>query len=332
MTPLKVAIIYNDPFTETHTGSGEEDAIVGVLEEVVAVKKALLDLGHGVEKVPLRPPLESVPGAMRNIQADVIFNLFEGFEDLPHSEPVVARMLEELGMRFTGNSSRTLALTLDKAGFKDVLNKAGVSTPAFQVMTPATVKSFSLNFPCIVKPKDEDASHGLSPENVVWGMEQLAAQVGLISGRFRGYALVEEFLDGREFNSSILGNNQPEMVEISEITYTLPPGLPRILTFESKWFEDTEYYKGTGVCCPAEIGSELRDTISSIVLSSCKAAGCRGYARVDMRQAADGSINVLEVNANPDITPELGIARQAAARGMAYTELIQKIVDLALEP
>ena len=328
---MKIAIIYNDPFTEPQDYCGEEEAITGVLEEVVAVKKAMLELGHAVEKVPLRPPLESVPAALDGIKADVIFNLFEGFEDFPHSEPVVARMMEEKGLRFTGNPSRTLALTLDKADFKSVLHRAGVSTPAFQVLNPGNVDSFNLDFPCIVKPKDEDASHGLSPENVVWDMEQLGTQVSRVSGRFRGYALVEEFIDGREFNSSILGNSVHEVVEISEITYTLPPGLPRILTFESKWFEETDYYKGTGVCCPAEISPELRETISGIVLASCKAAGCRGYARVDMRQAGDGRIKVLEVNANPDITPELGIARQAAARGMAYTELIQKIIDLALE-
>jgi D-alanine-D-alanine ligase len=142
---------------------------------------------------------------------------------------------------------------------------------------------------------------------------------------------VEEFIDGREFNSSVLGNREHEVVEISEITYTLPEGLPRILTFESKWFEDTEYFRGTGVQCPAEITGELREMITDIVLASCRAAGCRGYARVDMRQAADGSIKVLEVNANPDITPELGIARQAAARGMSYPALIQRIVDLAME-
>jgi D-alanine-D-alanine ligase len=331
ITPLKVAILYNDPPGEVIIPNGEEEAITGVLEEVVAVKKALIALGHEVEKVPLRPPLDTVPRLLRNIKADVIFNLFEGFEDQPHSEPVVAHMMEELALPFTGNPSRVLDLTLDKAGFKTVLQEAGVDTPAFMVLTPANVQDFRLRFPCIVKPRDEDASHGLSPENVVSDMEQLREQVARVSGRFRGYALVEEFIDGREFNASVLGNSVHELVEISEITYALPPGLPRILTFESKWFEETDYYKGTGVCCPAQVDAGLRETIVVAVLSSCRAAGCRGYARVDMRQDLDGGIKVLEVNANPDITPELGIARQAAARGMAYTALIQKIVDLALE-
>jgi len=329
--PLRVAIIYNDPPGEITIPNGEEEAITGVLEEVVAVKKALISRGHEVEKVPLRPPLEGVPHMLRNIEANVIFNLFEGFEDQPHSEPVVARMMEDMGLSFTGNPSSVLDLTLDKAAFKNVLRDAGIETPDFMVMTPANVRDFRLRFPCIVKPRDEDASHGLSPENVVSDMEQLKEQVVRISSRFRGSALVEEFIDGREFNASILGNSVHEMVEISEIVYTLPPGLPRILTFESKWYEETDYYLNTAVSCPAEIDGDLRERIAKTVLSSCRAAGCRGYARVDMRQDVDGSIKVLEVNANPDITPELGIARQAAARGMTYADLIQKIVDLALE-
>jgi len=330
--PLKVAIIYNEPVTDSPIiDFGEEEAIIGVLEEVVAVKKALLELGHSVEKVPLRPPIESVQDVLKAIKADVIFNLFEGFEDQPHSEPVIARWLEEMGMPFTGNPSHVLKLTLDKAEFKKVLTGAGVAVPASIVLTPDTVESFCLKYPCIVKPRDEDASHGLSQENVVNNMADLRIMVERVSERFRGSALVEEFIDGREFNASVLGNGKLSLVEISEIIYTLPAGLPRILTFESKWFEETDYYKGTGVRCPPDIDDALRQVITDVVLKSANAAGCRGYARVDMRQDRDGSIKVLEVNANPDVTPELGIARQAAARGMTYPELIQKIVYLALE-
>lgn len=329
---LKVAIIYNEPVTNLPLiDDGEEESIIGVLEEVVEVKKALLELGHSVEKVPLRLPIESVPEVLKKIQADVIFNLFEGFEDLPHSEPVVAKMMEDLDMRFTGNPSSTLARTLDKAEFKKTLQKAGVSTPASVVLTPGTVDNFNLNFPCIVKPKDEDASNGLTPENIVTNMAEMKTMVEKVSGRFRGYAMVEEFIDGREFNASVLGNKDLSLVEISEIEYTLPPELPRILTYESKWAEDSVYFQETGVCCPAKIDSALRENITGIVLASTRAAGCRGYARVDMRQDQDGTIKVLEVNANPDIEPGLGIALQASTRDMSYSQLIQKIVDIALE-
>lgn len=332
MNALKVAIIYNEPVTNLPLiNNGKDESIIGVLEEVVAVKKALLELRHTVEKVPLRLPIESVPDVLKRIQADVVFNLFEGFEDLPHTEPVVAKMMEDLGIRFTGNSSHTLALTLDKAEFKKVLQRAGVSTPASNVLTPATLGSFNLNFPCIVKPRDEDASNGLNPENLVQNLEQLKVMVEKVSSRFRGYALVEEFVDGREFNASVLGNKELSLVEISEIVYTLPPDMPRILTYESKWNEDSVYFQETGVCCPAKIDNDLREKITGVVLASTRAAGCRGYARVDMRQDKNGEIKVLEVNANPDIEPDLGIALQASTRGMSYAQLIQKIIDLALE-
>jgi D-alanine-D-alanine ligase len=329
--PLKVAIIYNDPFADSPGEIGESEAIIGVLEEVVAVKKALLELGHEVQQVALRKPLETVRQTIRDIKADLIFNLFEGFDDDPNTEPVVTAMMEEIGIPFTGNPSSVLALTLDKFKMKRVLQKANVASPPAQVLTPHDILTFTLNFPCIVKPKDEDASHGLTRASIVNNMEQLFEQVNYISSNFRGQAMVEEFVDGREFNASVLGNRELELVEISEITYSLPPELPRILTFESKWFEETDYYKGTGVTCPAPLSGKLREDVVNAVLASCRAAGCRGYARVDVRQDKDGSIKVLEVNANPDLTPELGIARQAATRGMTYADLIQKIVDLALE-
>jgi len=330
--PLKVAIIYNNPFADNPNMVGETEAIVGVLEEVVAVKESLLELGHEVKQVPLHRPLEASREIINGIQADVIFNLFEGFDDDPHTEPIVAQMMEERGMRFTGNPSKTLALTLDKAKMKQVMKKVGVSTPAYQLLTPDNVLTFMLDFPCVVKPNDEDASHGLKPENVVTNMEQLFNQVNRIGGEFRGVALVEEYIDGREFNASVIGNKDSlELVEISEIVYTLPPELPRILTFDSKWFEESEYYENTEVACPAPIDGELRKAVAEAVLTSTRAAGCRGYARVDMRQADDGSIKVLEVNANPDLTPELGIARQANERGWMYTQLIEKIVNVAME-
>lgn len=329
--PLKIAIIHNDPYADVLNKIGETGAIIGVMDEVVAVKEALIELGYPVQLIPLGRPLEKAQKTLESVCADLVFNLFEGFDDAPETEPVIARWMEEKHIRFTGNPSNVLELTLDKAKTKSVLSTAGIKTPAYQVLNPDTMDGFSLKFPCIVKPNAEDASHGLLPESVVQNKEQLIAQVERITRNFRGSALIEEFIDGREFNASVLGNSSLSLLEISEITYTLPRGLPRILTFESKWIEGTEYYVGTGVTCPAQIDPELRKTIADIVLTGCKAVGCRGYARVDMRQDLNGDIKVLEINANPDISPDLGIARQANAVGISYAELIQKIVSLALE-
>jgi D-alanine-D-alanine ligase len=188
-----------------------------------------------------------------------------------------------------------------------------------------------LNFPCIVKPLGEDASHGLSEESVVHNIGQLEKQVTKISQLFNGNTLVEEFLEGREFNMTVLGNKEPITLPVAEMVYYLPPGLPKLLTFAAKWEKDSLYYKETRATCPAEIGEQERKQISQTAQIAYKLLGCRGYARVDMRMDAEEVPNVLEVNPNPDLSPGYGVARQAKVAGIAYSQLIEKIVMFALE-
>jgi D-alanine-D-alanine ligase len=328
---LKIAIIFNEPSSDRYNDMGESKAVASVLEEVRPVHRALTELGYSVVKIPLRPPLELVEEKLRALEVDLVFNLFEGFEGRPETEATVADMLCGLGIPFTGNPPSTLSLALDKAKAKEVLESDGVRTPKYQSLSPENLYLFHLKFPCIVKPLGEDASHGLSEESVVSNMDQLEKQVTKISQHFRGSTLVEEFLEGREFNVTVLGNKEPFALPVAEMVYYLPPELPRLLTFSAKWHEESLYYKGTRATCPAEIGEEEREQISQTALTAFKLLECRGYARVDMRLDAEEVPNVLEVNPNPDISPGYGAARQAKAAGMTYSQLIEKIVMFALE-
>jgi D-alanine-D-alanine ligase len=328
---LKIAIIFNQPSSDRYGDMGESKAVASVLEEVKPVHRALNELGYPVVKIPLRPPLELVEEKLRALEADLVFNLFEGFEGRPETEATVADMLCGLGIPFTGNPPSTLSLALDKAKAKAILESDGVRTPKYQSLSPENLHLFHLNFPCIVKPLGEDASHGLSEESVVNNLDQLTKQVTRISQLFRGGTLVEEFLEGREFNVTVLGNKEPITLPVAEMVYYLPPELPKLLTFAAKWQEESLYYKGTRATCPAEIGEQEREQISQTALTAFKLLGCRGYARVDMRLDAEEVPNVLEVNPNPDISPGYGAARQAKAAGMTYSQLIEKIVMFALE-
>lgn len=328
---LKIAIIFNEPKSDRYSDMGEFKAVAGVLEEVRPVSRALSELGYSVTKVPLRPPLEKVREKIKTISAELVFNLFEGFEGHPKTEAMVASMLSELGIPFTGNPPSTLALALDKAKAKAILESDGIRTPKYQCLRPENLYLFHLNFPCIVKPLGEDASHGVSEESVVHNLEQLERQVTKISQLFGGNTLVEEFLEGREFNVTVLGNEEPLILPVAEMVYYLPPELPKLLTFSAKWHEESIYYKGTRATCPAEIGEEERDAISRTALSAFKLLHCRGYARVDMRMDVEGVPNVLEVNPNPDISPGYGAARQAKAAGLTYNQFIEKIVLYAIE-
>ena len=328
---MKIAIVFNQPKPDRYSDLGEEIAIGSVLEEVNPVCRALRKLGHSTVKVPLSPPLEQVKNTIKALESDLVFNLFEGFDGMSETEATVANILEELGIPFTGNPSSALALALDKARAKQVLQSGGVRTPRCQVLCPDNVFLFDLSFPCIIKPAHEDASHGLSEESVVDDFEHLERQVYRVSKAFRGDALVEEFLEGREFNVTVIGNGHPIVLPIAEMVYYLPPDLPKLLTFAAKWYKETPYYKGTKARCPAQISDEEIEAISHTAATAFTLIGCCGYARVDMRMDDEGIPNVLEVNPNPDITPGYGVARQARAAGMNYDQFIGQILSMALE-
>jgi len=327
----RVAIIYNEPTPGRYEAMGEGRAVRGVLDEVEAVCSALSELGYPVRRIPLSPPLERVREALQTLDTDVAFNLFEGFEGRPETEAAVAGLLSELGLAFTGCPGAVLSLALDKMQAKALLRAAGVDVPTDQLLSPESLPLFRLGFPCIVKPCAEDASHGIAEESVVHDAASLNRQVTKVSELFGGWALVEEFIDGREFNATVLGTGEPVVLPISEIVYSLPPGVPWILTFAAKWEPQSVYYQGSRVVCPAEIEPELKERIAKTVLAAFRLLGCSGYARVDMRLNSAGQLKVIEVNPNPDISPDSGAARQCRAAGMTYSQFIERIVLLALE-
>jgi len=326
----RVAIIFNADCPSRYRSLGEEQAVLGVLEAVRAVGGALSALGYPVRQVPLAPPLEEVEATLRRLETDVVFNLFEGFSGNPETEAEVADMMSALGLAYTGCPGAALRLSLDKAGSKKLLQANGIRTPVFQVLSEGSVSGFNLGFPCIVKPQGEDASHGISSESVVDSPAGLRGQVARVSRHYGGTALVEEFLDGREFNATVLGNSEMLALPVSEVEYALPSGAPRILTYSAKWQPDSRYFGGTVPSCPAHVTEEEREDIGALAIRACRMLGCQGYARVDMRTDAGGNLNVLEVNPNPDVSPGSGAARQAAAAGMTYAGLIDRITRLAL--
>lgn len=328
---MRVTIVYNEPRHPGYETVVDEKAVLGVLEAVDAVHQALLELDFDVTVLPLVPPLEQAQAELRNVNTDLVFNLFEGFFGYPETEAVIAEILSEMGVPFTGCPSPVLRLALDKARAKLIFKAAGIKTPDFQLLNPRTLHMFRLDYPCIVKPRCEDASEGLSTESVVHDFSALERQVSRICDFCGGDALVAEFLPGREFNATVMGNSELTVLPVSEIVYSLPPGMPEILTFDAKWEPDSPYFEGTKPVCPADIEAEEQQRIVETVTTVYRLLGCQGCARVDMRLDQEAQLNVIEVNPNPDISPGTGAARQAEAAGMTYTQFIEKIVQLALD-
>jgi D-alanine-D-alanine ligase len=327
----RIAIVYNRPQPSRYDNTHESKAVIGVLHCVTAVHRALIELGYSVTIIPLVPPYEQARSSLYSLDCGLVFNLFEGFAGEPQTEAIVPEILSEIEMPYTGCPASAIKIALDKVKVKKMLITAGIPTPDFQVLSPQKLNIFRLNYPCIVKPVNEDASHGITSESVVHDFLSLDKRVKMISDAYGEQALVENFIDGREFNVTILGNTQYTVLPVSEIVYTLPPEMPSILTFDAKWEPGSMYYKSTKVACPANITHREQISIHEKALSAFRLLGCSGYARVDMRMDKIGNIYIIEVNPNPDISFESGAVRQAIAAGMRYNQFIDKIMKLGWE-
>jgi D-alanine-D-alanine ligase len=327
----RVAVVYNEPYASRYDQNCEQKAVLGVMEAVTAVHQALLELHDDVVLLPLVPPFKAARKKLAALAVDVVFNLFEGFCGEPQTEALVPEALDELGLTYTGCQPDVLRLALDKAKVKVILQSSDIPTADFQLLNPETLNTFRLGYPCIVKPRSEDASHGISDQSVVRDLPSLKRQVQIVSEKYSGGALIEEFIGGREFNATVIGNDRFNVLPVSEIVYTLPPGVPRLLTFAAKWENDSIYYENTKVHCPAEVTVEEREYIAGTALATFRLLRCSGYARVDMRMDEAGKLNVIELNPNPDISPGTGAARQAEAAGMTYSQFVDIVVNLALE-
>lgn len=326
---MRIALLHNELLPSSYHSFGEGVAVSSVMESVTAVKEVLQSAGHQVTVLGLRPPLANAVAQVTDLKTELVFNLFEGFEGRPETESQLVQELELAGIAFTGASSAVLARCLDKGQTKNVLAEHGVATAEYQLLDSTSMDSLRVALPAIVKPLREDASHGLGSQSVAPDLPSVKRQVCSVEQRFGGPALVERFLCGREFNVTILGGPTPQTLPISEIVYS--PGLPgpRILTYEAKWLPNHPAYLASLPQCPAHLSGGLQQEIEQLALAAYRAVGSPPYARVDLRCDGAGRPNVLEVNPNPDLSPDAGIGRQASAAGWSYGRLIEAIVALA---
>ncbi len=328
---LRVLVAYNEV---DEGGSGDPDRISeeAVKEEAEAVYEALRRLGH----LPAYLPVREVRGALAEVQRskpDVIINLCEGYRGNAHHELAVAGLWELLGVPYTGNPPLTLGMAQNKVVAKRLFGAAGIRTPAYRIMSaPPGDGELGLRFPVIAKPSQEDASLGISQDSVVHELGRLQEVVHLLLEKYRQPVLVEEFVDGREFNVSVLDGAPPVVLPLSEIDYSaVPAGTPRIASYEAKWLPEHPLYRSTPPICPAQVDARLQGRLEKTAVHVFQLMGGRDYGRVDMRVDEAGSVFVLEFNPNPDISPEAGFARALRAAGIAFEEFVERLLTYALQ-
>ncbi|MBI5345364.1 MAG: ATP-grasp domain-containing protein [Deltaproteobacteria bacterium] len=336
MTKKTVNIIYNDDGSDRQVFAGTEILLDNISKTASEVQEALKRAGFKTSitalKVVKDRGLDDFIKGIRDAEDGIIFNLCEAAFGKSSHEMHVAALLELYGLKFTGSGPLTLGLALDKGITKDLLTSRDIMTPEHCVLRePPTKLKRNMQFPVIVKPLREDASLGIDSGAVVHKMKDFKKRVEFIINTFKQPAIVEEYIDGREFNVAVLGNGRDvRALPPAELLFVdFPEGVPRICSYEAKWISSSPLYKKTVPQCPADIPESLRDELQGVALKAYEIMGCRDYARVDMRLGEDGNIKVLEVNPNPDISSDAGLARAAMASGMDYKAFIAEIVNIA---
>ncbi len=324
---MSIAILYNRDYERLPEGA--RAAYESVAAVARAVEAALLELGERSFTLAAAEPALAFLDVLRADPPELVFNLCESLRGDARGELLVPGLLELHGITCTGSNLFALALALDKPRSKEILRGRGISTPDFVVAESlAAVARTRLDYPLIVKPAREDGSIGIDREAVVRDRRALEHACARVLERHRQPALIEEYIEGRELNVSLLGSPS-RALPIGEIDFSaLPASHPRIVTHAAKWDELSLEFRATPPIA-AQLPDELRARVERLACAAFEAIGCRDYGRVDLRLAADGTPYVIEVNPNCDLAPDAGFAKAAARAGLSYPDLLAELVALA---
>ncbi|PIW70532.1 MAG: D-alanine--D-alanine ligase [Ignavibacteriales bacterium CG12_big_fil_rev_8_21_14_0_65_30_8] len=340
---LKVAILYNEAEPELYVKRDESSSEptnfvpyfeiedLTPMEEYDIIARRLRRLGLSAYAFNIKDDIFALMNNLKENEPDVIFNFIEIFNDAPTLEMNIVGLLDLIGIAYTGAPQMALANCQSKILTKRLLRSSGLSTPQFIIQEKLIEKiDHKLNYPVIVKPALEDASAGIRNESIVTNDEELVNRINYVITYFEQPVLIEEFIEGRELNIAVLGDEKPRVLPISEIDFSeMPDHLHNIVSYEAKWEPDNEAYHKTIPICPAILPRGIEKKAKSMALKAFKKMQCRDYARVDMRLSENNKLYILEVNPNPDLTEGAGFMRSMEAAGYSYAEALKKIINLA---
>lgn len=332
----RIVVLYNTDYDAEqahHTGLD----VTSVRESARAIAGALVEAGHTVE-------LDGVHGVevyaclerLRAARPDLLFNLCESMNNESRNEPTFAGLLDLFEIPYTGADLVTLASCLHKQRTKDILLAHAIPTPPYRFLrTPEELDDpalDALDYPWFVKLAHEDASLGITEANVVASAAALRARGRELIAEFHQPVIAERYVEGREINVTLLGNGAATRVlPLHEIDFAaMPAERPKIVSYAAKWEEGHVDYAGTKPVPMGPSSPELVAAIERVALAAYRAVELRDYGRVDLRVDDAGVPWVIDVNPNPDISPDSGVTRAAAAAGMSHPQLVSAIAEIAL--
>ncbi len=316
---MRVLILHSDVAADA--APDEQDT----LTQAAAIAAALTSKGHKVARAAFQPDRAALSALMARERPDVVFNLVEAVWGRGSNAALAVTMLAELGVAYTGADSAAMAIGGDKLLTKRLLASAGLPTPTWAVAPDWKGVNGGR---WIVKSVDEDCSLGLDDDAVALGRAAVLARVEQCAMTYGGRWFAESYIDGREFNVAVIEDNgKPRVLPVAEMVFeNWDKGRPRIMGTSAKWdslspdFSRT-VWKFDGVEEPV-----LHARLAQLALQAFKLIGLSGYARVDFRVDEAGNPFILEINPNPSLALNCGLAASALQAKMAYADLIEAIL------
>jgi D-alanine-D-alanine ligase len=291
---------------------------------------AMLELGHSIQDVCIQSA--DLETALIGFSPDeyLVFNWCEELPGIPHSEYQVAKTLERMGFTYTGSDSSALVLGQDKSKVKQILQMERIPTPVWQVYTQKQEVNW-VRFPAIVKAAFEHCSYGITRESVVQSESELNKRVRYVFDELNQPALVEEFIDGREFHVGVIGNGVLHVLPAAEIDYSSFFDIhDRLCTYEANFDKNSLAFQKTIPRLPASLTHKEVSNLEEVVRAAYRATNCRDYARMDIR-LRDDIFYVLDVNHNADISSDNSLVQAAEMMGYSYGQFGSMLINLAAQ-
>jgi D-alanine-D-alanine ligase len=316
---MRCCILYNQP---------RENALpdeLDILEQVEYVETHLRQMEVETYRKGITTDfMEELP--VLNIEKpDLIFNLVESINNKGELLYFVPAILNMYSLSYTGNPLEAMFITTSKALTHKYLISAGLSTP--EAFLPSQKSGMTKGRKYIIKPIWEDGSLDITAESVFTYDEEWEEKLSSFKDT---HWIIQQFIDGREFNISVMmGKNGPEVLPPAEMTFlNYEADRPRIVDFRAKWIEGSFEFENTVRMFPGkDLDPELEKKLRDLALQSWHVFGLKGYARVDMRVDENDNPYVIEVNANPCISPNGGFVAATHEAGYKFTDVLQWIID-----
>ncbi len=300
---------------------------------IIAIKNAIKSAGYNIV---LLEADEKFPERVMSNNIDFVFNIAEGMRGESRESHVPA-ILEMLGIPYTGSGILTHAISLDKKRTKQILIHDGVPTPKYQLFSSSSEPlNNNLRFPLFVKPNAEGSSKGIRNNSLVNNEKDMRKVLDFVISNYSQPAMVEEYLEGREFTVAVLGNDSPKVLPIVEVTFDyLPAGINKFDSYEVKWYYDNPDNHVDPIICPAKVDEKLRKNIEDTALRAYNSINCYDFCRMDMRLDSEGVPNVIDINTLPGLIPDpkenSRFPRACFTAGMSYNQIIREILNSGLK-